>query len=162
MPRSRPISPCCRTRRPGRRARTRSSPRRCRRSRRPAAPPASRASQEHAVRDMVSLDKKAAIPQRPAFARWLGTTNEVTRGFLATGHIPDLINLAGGLPAPEIYPAEELAELARRAVAEHPAETLGYGPVEGLPELRDALASRFSTGELQLRRENVLVTSSGM
>ena len=114
------------------------------------------------MRDMVSLDKKAAIPQRPAFARWLGTTNEVTRGFLATGHIPDLVNLAGGLPAPEIYPAEELAELARRAVAEHPAETLGYGPVEGLPELRDALASRFSTGELQLRRENVLVTSSGM
>ena len=114
------------------------------------------------MRDMVSLDKKAAIPQRPAFARWLGTTNEVTRGFLATGHIPDLVNLAGGLPAPEIYPAEELAELARGAVAKHPAETLGYGPVEGLPELRDALASRFSTGELRLRRENVLVTSSGM
>src|SRR5690349_13602553 len=81
---------------------------------------------------------------RPAFARWLGTTNAITRGFLAAGRIPGLINMAGGLPAPETYPAAEVAALAQRVVAAHPADTLGYGPVEGLPELREALAARFS------------------
>ncbi|GAB2179054.1 aminotransferase-like domain-containing protein [Dongia sp. agr-C8] len=99
---------------------------------------------------------------RPAFARWLGTTNDVTRMFLAAGRVPGLINMAGGLPAPETYPAEAIAEIARRAIAEHPGDTLGYGPIEGLPELRDALAQRFSSEALQLTRENVLVTTSGM
>jgi 2-aminoadipate transaminase len=103
-----------------------------------------------------------AAKTRPAFARWLGTTNDVTRTFLAASRIPGLINMAGGLPAPETYPAEAVAEIARRAIAEHPGDTLGYGPIEGLPELRDALAQRFSAVALQLTRDNVLVTTSGM
>ena len=100
--------------------------------------------------------------RRPALSAWLGTTNDVTQTFLAAGRIPGLINLAGGLPAPETYPAEEISRLASAAIAEHPQDTLGYGPIEGLPELRDALAKQFSTPDLRLRRENVLVTSSGM
>jgi len=107
-------------------------------------------------------DMDSHAKTRPAFARWLGTTNDVTRTFLAAGRIPGLINMAGGLPAPETYPAEAVAEIARRAIAEYPGDTLGYGPIEGLPELRDALAQRFSSDALQLSRENVLVTTSGM
>jgi 2-aminoadipate transaminase len=101
-------------------------------------------------------------PRRPAFARWLGTTNEVTRRFLGAGRIPGLINIAGGLPAPELYPAAELAMIARQVIEEHPQETLGYAPIEGLSDLRDALAARFSTQALKLGRENVLVTTSGL
>ncbi|HEY8383594.1 MAG TPA: PLP-dependent aminotransferase family protein [Microvirga sp.] len=100
--------------------------------------------------------------KRPGFAAWMGSTNTVTQTFLAAGQIPDLINLAGGLPAPETYPSEEIAAIAGSAVAEHPAETLGYGPIEGLPALRDALARRFSGPSLTLTRDNVLVTASGM
>lgn len=110
---------------------------------------------------MGSLPADTTTP-RPAFARWLGTTNDVTRTFLAASRIPGLINMAGGLPAPETYPAEAVAEIASRAIAEHPGDTLGYGPIEGLPELRDALAQRFSSDTLLLTRENVLVTTSGM
>jgi 2-aminoadipate transaminase len=99
---------------------------------------------------------------RPAFARWLGTSNEVTRTFLAAGRIPDLVNLGGGLPAPETYPVPELAAFARAAVEDHPAETLGYGPIEGLPALRDAIAARLSEPGLALARENVLITASGL
>ena len=39
---------------------------------------------------------------------------------------------------------------------------MDYNPVEGLPELRDALAARFSTPNLRLGRENILITTSGM
>jgi 2-aminoadipate transaminase len=100
--------------------------------------------------------------QRPPFARWLSTTNDVTRTFLAAGAIPDLINMAGGLPEPATYPVAELAEIARQAIEDHPKEALGYGPIEGLPDLRDALAARFSSAALTLTRANVLVTTSGM
>ncbi|AGT07320.1 aminotransferase-like domain-containing protein [Paracoccus aminophilus] len=99
---------------------------------------------------------------RPHFARWLGQTNDVTQVFLAAGQIPDLINLAGGLPEPETWPVPELAELARSAVADHPGVTLAYPPIDGLPGLRDLIAARFSTPALQLSRENVLITTAGM
>lgn len=111
---------------------------------------------------MKSAAQAAAPPARPAFARWLGTTNDVTRTFLAAGRIPGLVNLAGGLPAPEALPGVEVAEIARKVIAAHPAETLGYGPLDGLPDLRDALAARFSRPGLRLGRENILITTSGM
>jgi 2-aminoadipate transaminase len=99
---------------------------------------------------------------RPPFASWLGTANDVTKTFLSAGRDPGLINMAGGLPAPETYPAAELAALAREAIAAHPQDTLGYGPIEGIPALRDALARRFSTPHLRLSRDNILVTSGGL
>ena len=97
---------------------------------------------------------------RPAFAPWLSTTNGITAGFLAAG--PGLINMAGGLPAPETFPAEELAEIAAAVVRDNPGEALGYSPVDGLPALRDLLAERFGTDDLRLTRDNVLVTTAGM
>jgi len=90
------------------------------------------------------------------------TTNDITRMFLEAGQVPDLISLAGGLPEADTFPAAELADAARRAIEEHPREVLGYGPIEGLPELRDAIARRFSTPALVLARANILVTTSSM
>ncbi|WP_347265811.1 PLP-dependent aminotransferase family protein [Paracoccus sp. (in: a-proteobacteria)] len=99
---------------------------------------------------------------RPAFADWLSRTNDVTSFFLAARQNPDLINLAGGLPEPGTWPVADLAELAAAAIREHPEETLGYGPIPGLPALRDLIAARYSTGALQLTRDNVLITTGGM
>lgn len=100
--------------------------------------------------------------KRPDFAKWLDTTNDITRTFLAAGRIPGLINMAGGLPEPATYPVDAIARIAAQVVSDHPGEVLGYGPIEGLPELRDALAQRFSSQALRLTRENVFVTSGGM
>lgn len=102
------------------------------------------------------------MPPHPEFASWLGTTNEITAGFLSAGRIPGLINMAGGLPAPETFPAAEIAELARTVVLSDAAAALGYSPVDGLAELRDAIAARFSEPGLRLTRDNVLVTTAGM
>ncbi len=99
---------------------------------------------------------------RPAFARWLDQTNDVTQLFLAAGQIPDLINMAGGLPDAATWPVGDLAALAAEAVARHPAEALGYSPIDGLPALRDLIAARFSAPGLTLGRKNVLITTGGM
>jgi 2-aminoadipate transaminase len=112
--------------------------------------------------DETAFRRTTGAAARPALARWLGTTNDVTRTFLSANRVPGLINMAGGLPAPETFPAAELAALAQDAIVRHPQDTLGYGQIEGLPELRDALAARFGTPDLTLERENVLVTSGGM
>ena len=102
------------------------------------------------------------MDKRPEFADWLNTTNEITRTFLAAGDIPKLINLAGGLPATELLPADQLAEFAQQVIRENPVDSLGYSPIEGLTDLRVALADRLSTSQLLLRKENILVTTSGM
>ena len=98
----------------------------------------------------MALSKK--MEKRAAFASWLNTTNEITRTFLAAGAIPDLINLAGGLPAVELLPTDQLAAIAERAIITHPVDTLGYGPIEGLADLRVALAKRFSSSVLSLSK----------
>ncbi len=102
------------------------------------------------------------MAQRPAFARWLSETNDVTQIFLSAGQVPGLINMAGGLPDPSTWPVTELADLARAAVADHPRDALAYAPIEGLPDLRDVIAARFSDPGLALTRANVLITSGGM
>ena len=100
--------------------------------------------------------------RRPTFAGWLAETNDVTQIFLAAGRIPDLINMAGGLPDPATWPVADLSALAARAIADHPGEALAYAPIEGLPGLRDLIAARFSAPGLHLTRDNVLITSGGM
>lgn len=99
---------------------------------------------------------------RPVFAQWLSDTNDVTQTFLSAGQIPDLINMAGGLPEPSVWPVEELASLSAEVIRRHTSEALAYSPIEGLAALRDAVAARFSTGGLALTRDNVLITTAGM
>ncbi len=98
---------------------------------------------------------------RAPMANWLNDTNDVTAVFLAAGQIPNLINLAGGLPAPDAWPVTEISELAGDVVRDYPAETLTYSPVPGLPKLRDVLAERYSTPTLPLTRDNVMITTGG-
>ena len=102
------------------------------------------------------------IPTRPAFAKWLSDTNDVTQVFLSAGQIPGLINMAGGLPDPQTWPIPALSDLAARAVTDHPTDALAYAPIEGLPALRDLIAARFDAPGLHLSRENVLITTGGM
>ena len=101
------------------------------------------------------------MPNRPAFAKWLEDTNDVTATFLAAGRVPGLINLGGGLPDTSVWPVPELAELASAAISKHATETLAYTPVAGSPKLRDLIAERFSGDGVKLTRDNVLITSGG-
>lgn len=98
---------------------------------------------------------------RSAFGSWLDASNTITQLVMSGAHA-DMINLSGGLPAPEIYPIAEIAKLAGQVVAERGARALGYCPIEGLPELRAEIARRLSTTRLRLDADNVLITAGSM
>lgn len=104
-----------------------------------------------------------AAPARPAHARWLRATNNITQQFLAIGGQSDFVSLAGGLPAAELYPVDEVRAACDRALSRWGSHALEYGPVEGLPALRDAVAQRMSraTGR-RFSAENVLLTTGAM
>ena len=102
-----------------------------------------------------------ALPRRPAYARGMATTNEVTRQFLAVPGA-DCILLAGGLPAPEVYPLQAIEAATGQALRRFGADAAAYGPVEGLAELREAIAGRLSAGGRRFGAENILVTTGSM
>ncbi|MDH5492261.1 MAG: PLP-dependent aminotransferase family protein, partial [Myxococcales bacterium] len=67
------------------------------------------------------------------------------------------LDLSGGLPDPRLYPALTLGRAYRRGLAR--SRWLDYGPPEGNPRLRRALAQMLSaTRGLAARAEDVLVT----
>ncbi|MDZ7706516.1 MAG: PLP-dependent aminotransferase family protein [Trueperaceae bacterium] len=67
----------------------------------------------------------------------------------------DVISLAGGLPAGEMFPVEEVAQAAARAMASNGVRALQYGPTDGLPELRDWVAASLPGADA----DRVVVTS---
>jgi len=44
---------------------------------------------------------------------------------------PDIISFAGGLPAPELFPSQEIAEILQDVMKNTPKEALQYGTTEG-------------------------------
>jgi 2-aminoadipate transaminase len=103
-----------------------------------------------------------AVPHRPEFATWMKQGNNITQQFLSLSHRPGLIALSGGLPAPDLYPIPNVQEAARDALEKHGSAALSYGAVEGLFDLREAIARRLSTEHLSLVPENVLITTGSL
>ena len=69
---------------------------------------------------------------------------------------PDSINL--GLGEPDLEPPKKAVECMNKAALEGKNK---YSPTAGIPELRDAIAERFSKYEPSLTGKNVIVTPSG-
>ena len=86
-------------------------------------------------------------------------SRSAVREFVKLTTRPGLISFAGGLPAPELFPVQEMEDAATRVFSRIGAGALQYGETEGLPELRDWLARAFSTASFEVRREHVLITN---
>ncbi|MBL8702404.1 MAG: PLP-dependent aminotransferase family protein [Alphaproteobacteria bacterium] len=98
---------------------------------------------------------------RPRLARWTGSTNRITQHMIG-GRDPSVINLSGGLPAPEVYPLAAIAAATQRALARFGAQAVAYGPVEGMPALRSAIAARLSGPRQKFSVANVLITTGSL
>ena len=103
------------------------------------------------------------MPTRPAYTDWIRSSNTITQQFLSLGGRPDVISLAGGLPAPELYPVDAIRRASDAALKRWGSACLEYGPVEGFPALRAAVADRIgaATGG-RFGVENVLLTTGAM
>ncbi len=63
--------------------------------------------------------------------------------FKVTGQ-PGVISLAGGNPAPESFPVEEIKKIAAQILENEPVTALQYGVSEGFPLLRELVKKRLS------------------
>ena len=72
---------------------------------------------------------------------------------------PDTISLAGGLPAGELFPIEQITAVTQGILAKNGQQALQYGPTEGYMPLRELLAHQLSEMGINAARENILITS---
>ncbi len=78
---------------------------------------------------------------------------------LGFGSRTDLISLAGGFPAPELFPVELFQEALNAVMTSDGQAALQYGPTEGYLPLRAFLAERMGRFGISAEPEEVLITS---
>ena len=73
---------------------------------------------------------------------------------------PDIISFAGGMPAPELFPVEQMMEASRAVLEENGRVALQYSSTEGYPKLRQQIADRMlAKNNIHTDADHILVTS---
>ena len=82
----------------------------------------------------------------------------VIREILKLTQQPDIISFAGGLPSPDSFPAEILADIAREVILDQ-RDILQYGTTEGYQPLREFIADWVKGIGIKASYDEVMITS---
>jgi 2-aminoadipate transaminase len=83
------------------------------------------------------------------------------REILKVAARPDIVSLAGGLPAAEAFPMDIMADLAGSVVEKYGAAAFQYDRTEGFGPLRQALAAHLYESKGLCADEEAVLVSSG-
>lgn len=95
-----------------------------------------------------------------SFAKRIGAlqASEI-REILKLTQREEMISFAGGLPAPELFPIEEMKAISRMVLEEMGREALQYSITEGYEPLRDKIAQRMNLKfQTSVNAKQVLIT----
>jgi 2-aminoadipate transaminase len=99
---------------------------------------------------------------KPTFAkRTVGVNPSVIREILKVVAQPDIISFAGGMPAQDLFPYDELHAGAEAAfeTREKALKALQYGPSEGYMPLRQAIAEQLVAEGIPMEGNQILITT---
>ena len=83
----------------------------------------------------------------------------VIRAFAKLINDPNVISFAGGVPSPETFPADRIAEIAAEVIREKRSVALQYGPTRGLPRLCDFVAGVCRSRGIDCNVDDILLTT---
>lgn len=73
---------------------------------------------------------------------------------------PEIISFAGGMPAPELFPTEEMEKAANAVMEEQGQVAMQYSTTEGFPRLREQIAERMKAkNNIDTDADHILITS---
>jgi 2-aminoadipate transaminase len=81
------------------------------------------------------------------------------RELLKVSERKEVISFAGGMPAPELFPADEILEACRKVLKENSDSALQYGASEGYMPLREMIARHTARYGIQVSADNIMITS---
>lgn len=70
---------------------------------------------------------------------------------------PEIISLAGGNPASELFPADELSKIAGKILMTSPTVALQYGTTDGYPKMKDCAIARAKEAGAYKEGDEVLI-----
>ena len=109
-----------------------------------------------------SLDPDRDIPVLDWAPHLASCTERMTcsaiRELLKLTQLPDVISMAGGMPAPELFPLREIEEACRHICREHGAKAMQYSATEGYGPLKEYLAVSMHKYGVPAVPDNVLLT----
>jgi 2-aminoadipate transaminase len=99
-------------------------------------------------------------PRLPALAhRMADMPPSAVREILKVAERPDILSFAGGLPAPELFPVEEITAAHAEVLRLDGSGALQYSTTEGYAPLRAWIAEHLRHRGIPARPEELLVTS---
>jgi len=110
--------------------------------------------------DEMLVETLKATPEKWPFSDYvMKMSTSIIREILKISSRPGVISLAGGYPAADMFPLEDLKEAALAAVDEFSSAAMQYSFSMGIPQLREAIAERETRFGSQTKMENILITS---
>ena len=89
--------------------------------------------------------------------RTLKMQSSAIREILVVVSQPGMISLAGGIPAPQSFPLEDLYQINERVLDRYGAAALQYDLTEGFTPFREALVDYLLDKHIQAKAEDILV-----
>lgn len=87
-------------------------------------------------------------------------TGSAIRELLALASKPEIISFAGGLPAPELFPVEEMAKASAAVMEEMGQTALQYSSTDGFAHFRQIIVDRMKAkNNIDTTIDNIIVTS---
>lgn len=83
----------------------------------------------------------------------------VIREILKVASQPGVISFAGGLPAPELFPRDDLKKIAATVIEEYSPDCLQYTLSQGVMPIRTLLADRATARGTKTSAANILITT---
>lgn len=94
------------------------------------------------------------------YASWMETLGEGFIGeILKAAQNPSMISFAGGLPALELFPDQELQRCFQRVFEEQGKSALQYAQTAGHPQLREWIAQQHKRNGKPVSMEEIVVTT---
>lgn len=90
-----------------------------------------------------------------------GMKPSIIREILKQMSDPTLISFAGGNPAADSFPADDIARFSDELLRENPAATLQYSVTEGVPSVRDIIRAFANRHEPVAKESDTLLLVSG-
>jgi 2-aminoadipate transaminase len=79
------------------------------------------------------------------------------REILKVTEQPEIISFAGGLPAPELFPVDDVLRATERVLNESGAASLQYSPSEGFAPLREVFAAESQRRGIDCCADDILI-----
>jgi 2-aminoadipate transaminase len=84
--------------------------------------------------------------------------SSVIREILKDSSKPGVINMAGGLPAPELFPIDAIKQACLRVLDKYGPDSLQYSLTTGVPILKQYIADRISADGIEFSPDSIQIT----